>query len=106
MENMNQSLKIQPQKYPPPLEQDVVQILTKTEEKRPYKVEDALDVALIVIDSLCREIYSPDSMYLAFSAALSRRPEHISEEDFKEIIIRVSDRAEKIRKKNPMSTMF
>jgi hypothetical protein len=106
VETMTQSLKTLPQNSLLRSEQDAVQISTPTGEKKNYKAEDALDVALIVIDSLCREMYSPDSMYLAFSAAFSRRPPHICEEDYQELIVRVAERAEKIRKSNPISGMF
>ena len=106
MEVTNQSLKTQPQNFPLPSEQDAVQTSTPTEEKSSYKLEDALDVALIVIDSLCRELHSFDSRYLAFTAAASRRPSHISEEDWQELITRLAERADRLRRSNPMSNLF
>lgn len=105
VENMNQLIKTPRQTYPLHLERDVAVTSTPTEEKS-YKVEDALDVALIVIDSLCREMYSQDSLLLAFYAAQSRKPEHINEDDYNELILRVAERAEKLRKSNPISTLF
>lgn len=66
----------------------------------------ALDVALIVIDSLCREMYSQDQMFLAFSIAARKKPKHISDKDYEKIINMVAQRAEKLRKSNPMSCLF
>jgi hypothetical protein len=79
---MSQLSNTHPHIYPQHLEQVAVQILTSTEEKKNYKVEDALEVAMVVIASMSREMYSPNAMYLAFSSARASRPPHISEEDY------------------------
>ena len=106
METTTQSSQIQHQNSLQLSEQGAVQTSTHTEEKKSYKAEDALEVALIIIDSLCREMYSFDSMYLAFSAARGRRPPHISEEDYERLILNIAERADTIRRSNPIASMF
>ena len=92
------------------LEQDALaasstQIVTRS-SFREYTTEDALDIALIIIGCLSREMPSPDARTLAKLLVLRCRPSNIVEEDYREIVERIFNTSGKIAKGNPISGMF
>lgn len=68
--------------------------------EQSYSRDEALEVALVLLEHLCHQMLSPDAMSIAFITARNRMPEH------EELIQALYERANQIRKGNTLSGMF
>jgi len=83
----------------PPSEQAAVAPLIQIGQQS-FNRDEALEVALVVLECLSLEMLSPEAMALAFISAGKKMPDHT------ELIIALYQKANQIRKGNPISGMF
>jgi hypothetical protein len=88
-----------------PLVQDAHQLSVIHPEKQ-YSIEDAFQVAIILLECIAFEILSGDKLSLAVGHAQKYRPDNIPEEDYNGLLERLLDRMQTIRKRNVISGMF
>jgi len=88
-----------------PLTQDAHQLSVIQPEKR-YSVEDAFQVAIILLECIAFEILSGDKLSLAVRRAEKYRLDNISQHDYKDLLDRLLERMQSVRKRNIMSGMF
>jgi hypothetical protein len=69
-----------------------------------YSPEEVLQVGLIIMDSLCREMCSSDMLYLAFSSAKDRLEKTSMDKDkVKSLFNRYVSMADAARKRHPFA---
>jgi len=88
-----------------PLTQDAHQ-LSLTQQEKKYSVEDAFQVAIILLECIAFEILSGDELSLAVRRAEKYRLDNISQHDYKDLLDRLLERMQSVRKRNIMSGMF
>ena len=86
-------------------EQDVARNSIQLGNKS-YNTDDALKVALIIIECFSREVLSPDVLQIVKCRVVKMRPDNISETDYCHLITSIFTRADMIRKSNTISGMF
>lgn len=88
-----------------PLEQDVA-AGSATQQEIIYSAEQALEVALLIIEALSSVMLSADKMFLAFNKVLHHKPDWIDEDSYYNLLNRILNETDQVRKRNPMSRMF
>jgi len=89
-----------------PLEQDAAHRLVTLDGLKQYGAEEALQVAIILLESAFRAILSPDSLAIVFMEAQHRRPENIDEDTYNKLMLLLIKRADNLRRSNTLSGMF
>ena len=71
-----------------------------------YTPEEALEVAILLLQRLCREIHSPDSLSLVFHHMLENNSTSLTKKDYESLVSKLWLEAAREQYKNPLSSMF